>query len=72
MMVTLTVQQEDAARKKEVVEVEKQEAQISADQAEAIKKETQRDLAEALPALESAVKALKVPCGFRFVGWLVS
>ena len=47
-----------AEKEQEKVEAETQVAQVAADKTEAIKLECQKDLDEAIPALEAAAKAL--------------
>merc|ERR1719230_1247386 len=59
MMVVITEDKKKAAVTKETCEVVEREATIQADSANAIKADAQKDLDEALPALEVATKALK-------------
>jgi len=59
LMKTLQVKQSQAAEAKQVVEKEELEAQKNADKAKAMKDECQSNLAQALPALQKAVAALK-------------
>jgi len=59
MMVVIAKDKLTAAATKEVVAVQEQEASIQAAAAQAIKDDAQRDLDEALPALEVAVECLK-------------
>ena len=58
MMVDITKDRAAAAITKEKVEVEEQKANVKAAEAKAIADDAQRDLAEAIPALEEAVKCL--------------
>lgn len=58
MMVDITRDKAAAAVTKEKVEVEEQKANGKAAEAKAIADDAQRDLAEAIPALEEAVKCL--------------
>ena len=66
MMVDITRDKAAAAVTKEKVEVEEQNANAKAAEAKAIADDATRDLAEAIPALEEAVKCLndlkKVGC----------
>ena len=59
MMVVIAEDKEKAAATKEVVAVKEKEASEQAAESQAIKDDAQRDLDEALPALEVAVQCLK-------------
>lgn len=58
MMIQITKDKASAAETKKVVEVEELNANTKAAEAKAIADDAQRDLAEAIPALEEAVKCL--------------
>merc|ERR1719191_20664 len=59
MMIVITKDKEDAQVVSEAVAKEEAEAQVKAQATQAIKDDAQRDLDEALPALEVAVQCLK-------------
>ena len=58
MMVATTKDKASAADTKAKVEVEEAKANVKAAEAKAIADDAQKDLAEAIPALEEAVKCL--------------
>ncbi|ESU37863.1 Dynein heavy chain [Giardia duodenalis] len=59
MMVDLDKDKTEADKTRQVVAKEKQIAAAKRDECEAIKNDAERDLAEAIPALEAALEALK-------------
>ena len=59
MMVSITADREEADKVRSVVEVQKKEADIKAKEAKDIADDAQRDLDEALPALEAATASLR-------------